>query len=322
MQANLKSMSTLYHTLKKNLPPKPYCTDDLLFGLQIRPAEQAIKKRYIQPNKPTDLRWLVYDIDSPTAIVDWQDRPVPAPNITTLNPQNGHAHLFYGLEVPVYLQAGARVNPIRYVSSIDVALTQTLEADPNYAKLIAKNPLHSHWDSSIWREQSYTLDELADYLDLSSFKDKRTRLPEVGLGRNCNLFDSTRFWAYREIRKPPVDSLFAEFYTLDDFIRRCQNYAILHNTFEIPLDIRECETIGKSVGKWVYNHMSPAGFIEWCHRRARIGNAKSLEVRRARAEDRAELVRDYLLHHPLATIREIAAALNIPRSSVSRCLNG
>jgi hypothetical protein len=35
-----------------NLPNKPYCTDDLHLGLQIRPKHLALLKRYIQPNHP------------------------------------------------------------------------------------------------------------------------------------------------------------------------------------------------------------------------------------------------------------------------------
>lgn len=62
--------SLLLETFKNSLPQKPYCTDDLSFGLKIRPAETAIKKRYLQYNKPTDLRWFVYDVDRPTAHFD------------------------------------------------------------------------------------------------------------------------------------------------------------------------------------------------------------------------------------------------------------
>ena len=274
--------SEILNTFEDSIPQKPYCTDDLSLGLKIRPAEIAIKKRYIQPNKPTDLRWLIYDVDRSTAHYDWQDLHAPAPNFTVMNPDNGHAHLYYGLEVPVFMQMGARQNPIRYVSSVDVALTQKLDADPAYAKLIAKNPLHRTWNLNVWNDRSYNLDELADWLDLSAMTDRRVRLPEIGLGRNCNLFDATRFFAYREIRKPVENLLFPELYSLESFILRCQSYAKLHNTFDVPLPVRECETIGKSVGKWVFQHMSPEGFREWGDKRRQ----KSIEVRGKRSEER------------------------------------
>lgn len=274
--------SLLLETFKNNLPQKPYCTDDLSFGLKIRPAELAIKKRYLQYNKPTDLRWFVYDIDRPTAHFDWYDCKVPSPNITVMNRQNGHAHLFYGLEVPVHMHTTAKKNPIRFASSIDVSLIKSLEADEHFAELICKNPFNDFWDTKVWREASYDLAELADSLDLSAYKDERIRLPEIGLGRNCNLFDSTRFYAYREIRKPAQNYLFDELYSEVDFIDRCICYARHHNIFETPLPEKEILSIGKSVGKWVYRNMSLEGFFEWAENRRK----KSIEVRREKSDER------------------------------------
>lgn len=282
-------MTLLYNenTFLATLPNKPYCTNDLNFGLKIRPAEQAIKMRYVQPNSPTDLRWLVYDVDRQSAHYDWQDVHAPTPNFTVMNPENGHAHLFYGLEMPVFMQMGARKNPIRYVSSIDVALTKTLQADEQYAKLISKNPFHKSWTTHFWRSDSYDLDELADWLDLSGFQDQRKRLPSVGLGRNCNLFDITRFWAYKAIREPVQNYLFEEMYGKKDFVERCIEYAALHNHFPGNsqgncLGEREVYAIGKSVGSWVFEHMSPSGFKEWAQKR----RERSALVRHQISEER------------------------------------
>ncbi|EOJ6189379.1 Rep protein, partial [Shigella sonnei] len=51
-----------------------------------------------------------------------------------------------------------------------------------------------------WREEAYTLDELADYLDLSA-SARRSIDKHYGMGRNCHLFEMTRKWAYRAIRQ-------------------------------------------------------------------------------------------------------------------------
>lgn len=307
---------TVLQTFKNNLPQKPYCTDELQYGLKIRSAETAIKKRFIQPNKPTDLRWLVYDVDRPTAHFDWDDVRAPAPNMTIMNPENGHCHLLYGLEVPVYTQMQAKKNPIRYAASVDVALTKLLQADENYAKLICKNPLHNYWDTKIWREESYDLAELADNLDLEPYRDLRRKLPAIGLGRNCDLFDMTRFYAYREIRKPIENYLFDEMYGQDDFVDRCICYARSHNQFTVALPDKECVTIGKSVGKWVYLNMSPAGFLEWCHKRARYGNQKSIEVRAKRSDERA--IQAQLLADKGYRRGEIAELLKVNEKTIQR----
>ena len=296
---------------KEFLPQKPYCTDYLPYGLKVRNAAQAIRMRYIQYNKPTDLRWLVYDVDRSTAHYDWQDIKVPAPNITVMNPENGHAHLLYGLEIPVHMQQTAKQNPIRYAGAIDVAMTLALDSDRQYAKLICKNPLNDTWVHNVWRNDPYALDEMADWLDLSPYRDARRKLPEIGLGRNCNLFDVTRFWAYREIRKPAPNYLFDEFYYIDDFIDRCIAYARSHNTFRIPLPEREVQSIGKSVGKWTYNHMSPEGFLAWAEQRRR----KSIEVRQEKSQDRRMQAQE--LAGKGLTRQQIAVELGISVSSVA-----
>lgn len=305
--------SNLLDTFRTGLPPKPYCTDNLLFGLQIRPAETAITKRYVQYNKPTDLRWLVYDVDRPTAHFDWQDTPhVPPPNITVMNPANGHAHLLYGLEVPVYTQQTAKQNPIRFAGAVDVAMIRALDADPAYAELICKNPLHPSWQPNVWRQETYDLAELADWVDISAYKDARRRLPDIGLGRNCNLFDMTRFWAYREIRKPAQNYLFDEFYGIDDFIDRCIAFARSRNLFQVPLPEREILSIGKSVGKWTYQHMSPEGFKEWAEKR----REKSIIVRQEKSQDRQAKAQE--LAEKGLTRQQIAAELGITVKTVQR----
>lgn len=294
--------SEILDSFKINLPQKPYCTDDLTFGLKIRPAETAIKKRYLQYNKPTDLRWFVYDVDRSTAHFDWDDLCAPAPNFTVMNKANGHCHLFYGLEIPVHTQTTAKKNPIRFASAIDIAMIEKLQADENYAELICKNPFHDFWDTKLWRDASYDLAELADYLDLEKFRDQRKRLPAIGLGRNCDLFDLTRFFAYREIRKPVENLLFDEMYQMPDFVERCIWYARKHNDFIKPLPDKECVTIGRSVGKWVYRNMSPAGFLEWAEQRRK----KSIVVREEKSDWRkAQALELYELGYKKSEIVEI-----------------
>jgi hypothetical protein len=260
-----------------NLPDKPYCTDVLGHRLNIFPALNAIKRRYIQPNSPYDLRWLVYDIDRPSARYDWDDLRAPAPNILAANPENGHAHLLYGLEVPVYKQPEAHHKPLRYVAAIDVALTEKLQADPSYAGLLCKNPLHPHWNVTIYEKESYDLAWLADYVDLEPYRDKRKHLPPIGLGRNCTLFEVSRRWAYSKIRSYEGNA--------SGFIDLVTGYSRKYNCdrFPVPLPDTEVRATGKSIGKWTYKNMSPQGFRAWGDSR----REKSIQVRRVQSAERA-----------------------------------
>jgi hypothetical protein len=305
---NFPSEDVQLELFRHSLPAKPYCSDNLSLGLQIAPAIKAIERRYIQPNSPWDLRWLVYDIDRSTAIFDWEDARAPAPNIMVLNPDNYHAHFLYGLEVPVYKQPAAHTAPIRYAAAIDAALGLKLQADPGYTGLICKNPLHPYWQVEVYERRSYDLDWLAGYLDLSPYHDKRKHLPAVGLGRNCTLFEVTRRWAYSRIRR--------EGWREAGFIEAVTGYAAKYNgeRFPVPLPRAEVKALGKSVGKWTYRNMSAEGFKAWGDGR----RMKSIITRKSKAADRAEAIRAFKAGHPDMSNRMIAQVLGIPETTVRR----
>lgn len=239
----------------ERVPRKPYHTDDLSTGLSIRAAQHALKSRYIQPNGPTHKFWLVFDIDREGATLDWYDRHAPAPNIVVTNTANGHAHLIYGLEIAVRTAPDASSAALRYAAAVEHALQQKLGADFCYGGLICKNPLNAHWQVSCWEQNLYTLDWLADYVDLSPYSGKK-RLPEYGLGRNCNLFDSVRKWAYKAIRQG-----WPEF---DRWLEAVETRAYAYNKrFSVPLPANEVAHVAKSIAKWTHRHMSSEGFSAW-----------------------------------------------------------
>jgi hypothetical protein len=290
------------------LPERPYCTD-ALGSLRILPAVQAMQKRYIQPNTPWDLRWLVYDVDSETAYIDWWDTPLcPGPSIIVYNRENGHCHFLYALSVPVHTQPTAHQGPLRFAASVDVALTVVLGADPGYAGLICKNPLHPHWWTTLWQKEPYDLDLLADSLDMEPYRDKRRHLPGIGLGRNCTLFEVTRRFAYTHRRVCPERALFGD---ICDYAERYNE-----KRFHYPLPLGEVKATARSVTKWVMKRMSDEGFLDWCHRRARYGNKKSQEVRTPKAEERAEQIRSYKDAHPDLSNRAIARVLGVDEKTV------
>lgn len=239
----------------KRLPRKPYHTDDFGTGLRIRDVQKALQARYIQPNGPTHRYWLVYDVDRSGAVLDWYDRGAPPPTIVAQNPANGHAHLIYGLEVPVRTAPDGKPGPLRYAAAVDCALRAVLDADAGYAGLICKNPLHSHWRVTEWEPRLYELGDLASWLDLSAFNDRRKRLPDYGLGRNCTLFEKLRTWAYRAIRQGWPE--------YERWHEAVLTRARVYNDFEAPLPESEVRATAKSVAKYTHQHLSPGGFKAW-----------------------------------------------------------
>lgn len=110
----------------------------------------------------------------------------------------------------------------------------------------------------MWQPELYTLDWLADFLDLSAANDKEI-VADYGLGRNCTLFDKTRKWAYRAIRQGWPE--------YDQWLLACYERASAYNLqFASPLDEKEVNGIAKSIAKWTHHQLSPEGFAEYVAR--------------------------------------------------------
>lgn len=248
-------MSAALQYFEDNLPYRPYYADDLAYGLRISGKGRALLARYIQQNQPHAQYWLVFDVDRVGAAIDWSDRNVPAPNITVKNPVNGHAHLLYALDIPVRTAPDASLKPLKYAAVIERGLCWKLGADVNYSGLICKNPFHLEWLVTEWREELYTLDELADYLDLSASACRGVD-KNYGMGRNCHLFEKTRKWAYRAIRQGWPD--YSRW--LDAVIQRVEMY---NAQFPVPLSQAECTCIGRSIAKYTHRHFSPETFARY-----------------------------------------------------------
>ena len=246
--------------LKKELPPKPYCTNDLKRGLKIRTRAVALKKRYIQMNPPHQKRFITFDLDYETWAYVAEDFNLPQPLWCVGNVQNGHAHLIYGLWHPVYTTSVAHVKPLKYLAAVEAAMTRKLEADPMYSGLISKNPWSSEWRVFQTGNMLYDLAFLADYLPELKVKPLQKPVAEVaGLGRNCFIIENVRVWSYREVRNywGTNKSLTSWFEAVE---RRC---AEENAKFSEPLYGSEVRCIARSISLWTWRRMDPAGFSEW-----------------------------------------------------------
>ncbi|MDA4204219.1 replication initiation protein, partial [Escherichia coli] len=221
-------------------------------GLRIAGKERAILAKYIQFNQPHAQYWLCFDVDRPGAAIDWSDRNAPAPTLTIMNKANGHAHLLYALKTAVRTAPDGKMKPLKYAAAVESALREKLGADVGYSGLICKNPNHENWQIAVWQPELYTLDWLADSLDLNSANEK-TILPDYGLGRNCTLFDKTRKWAYRAIRQGWPE--------YEQWLKACYERASAYNLqFISPLDEKEVNGIAKSIANWTYKKFSKVKF--------------------------------------------------------------
>lgn len=237
------------------LQHKPYFSDDLHFGVRIAGKERAILAKYIQFNQLHAMFWLVFDVDRAGAAIDWSDRNAPAPTLTITNPDNGHTHLLYVLKTSIRTAPDGKMKPLRYATAVENALRKKLEADAGYSGLICKNPNHGHWKIAVWQPELYTLDWLADFLDLNAANDKEI-VADYGLGRNCTLFDKTCKWAYGAIRQGWPE--------YDQWLQACYEHPSAYNLqFVAPLDENEVSGIAKSIARWTIKNFSENSFWEY-----------------------------------------------------------
>ena len=275
----------LEHIINK-FPVKPYCSDDLSYGVKVRPKAIALLKRYIQANHPYYTNFLIFDLDSPTAYVDffYDMIGVPTPNLIVENPENGHAHYVYELATPIYNTDASRPKPIQYGNAVYTALREVLKADKGYTGLITKNALHEHWRTNVLRQEPYTLNQLAEHLDLTQQKINTPIAPDeaVGLGRNCCVFHTVRQWAYVEIRSYR-GSTYPQW--LQGVIDHCMK---LNGQFTVPMGYNEVKGIAKSIARWVWKRDPHcyAMFIERQSMKGRKGGLKGGAIRSAQYQDK------------------------------------
>ena len=243
------------------------------------------------------------------ALVDWQEREIAAPNIAAMNRDNGHAHLFYGLTLPVHTDPEKYGPAIRYAAAVEAAYRDALDADLAYSGFLAKNPLHARWLVQTWQEALYDLDWLADFrgVNLKHYRDRRTLLPGYGIGRNCDPFDRLRRWSYRAVLR-------GNWPTLDAWQAACRATALGLNDFAAPLDAREVYGIAKSVARWTW---AGSLTLDSLGTRQRLENSVRLQVQRY-GEPRQRAKRQMILDFQDYSTHSVARITGIPRSTVIR----
>jgi len=304
-------------------PRKPYCTDDLESGIYPRSLASAIKKKYIQANPPHLRIWSIYDLDYAGAGMAWEDNNLPPPNWATINRDNGHAHLVYGIRAPVLVDSpDMRQAPIRYLCAIEHAFRASLHADQGYSGLMTKNPVHPVWKLLKGPQMYYDLGYLAEHVDLPKYLPKTgVNVEEIGLGRNVTLFEFLRHWAYPNVRKYKEEGGIQGW---NAWMSTCNIRALERNgDFQYQLDGREVWHIAKSVAKWTFRlfdiEASDKRFSKLQAYRGSKGGKVSGKVRLLANEDKRASAR--LMHLKGINNEKVALELGVHRNTISLWLN-
>lgn len=244
------TQSSLFEVFENRLPNRPYCTRAKGERLRIRPKKSAMEHPLIQYNAPSMVSWLCFDLDYAYLQSGVKnDVCIPSPTFVVENPLNGHCHVYYGLITPVCRTDSARQKPLRLLAMVEEALRLKLGADEGFAGLIGKMPHHEQWrtiEASKFIDCLYELGEFSEWIDIPKSLPKRLGI-RTGLGRNIELFDKLRYWAYKwkaEFldQKKGVDRWGVA------VLQQCEKY----NNFASPLPASEVRSIAKSVAKWTW----------------------------------------------------------------------
>lgn len=248
-------------------PHRPYCADAKDARRIIRPRSTALGRPYIQPNAPAVRFWLVYDVDREGAAMAWEDGQLPPPTFTVARrDRSDSAHLWYGLRVPVAMaDPDDASRAMRYAAAVELGMTRQLAADLAYSGQLAKTPEHPIW-RTLRGPGLYDLGDLAEYVrELPKLPTRREAI-RTGIGRNVELFDTVRFWAYRHARDYKAGR-FEEWHVAV----RDRAQIINCDLFCDPLPGPEVSHTAKSIARWV-----------WARQRALDAQFSTIQTARSR----------------------------------------
>lgn len=263
---------------------RPLAADNYRYGVRRFPRDQALSKRHIQVNPPGLLARITIDVDHQDAVLRAYRQDLPRPSWVAESP-SGRAHAGYLLSIPVSLTK-ADQKALRFAACIEEALRCELGGDPSYGGLMTKNPLHPDWDVRWGTTELHTLanmaEQLAGRLPSRDQYTQRTgpRTDVAGLGRNCQLFEETRLWAYEAVRRYWEDGSEAFHAAVHDHV------SLLNAQLTTPLPDCEVTSLAKSISGWTWKKFTPEKFREVQKARSVRGN----QVKTARATEREQLV--------------------------------
>ena len=131
---------------------------------------------------------------------------------------------------------------------------------------------------NLWTERAYTLDYLADFIELPKKLSKKQEVS--GLGRNCTLFDTVRKWAYTAVRahRGGVYSTW-----LEEVTKHCLN---VNEAFLEPLPYSEIKATAKSIATycWKKDAYCYQEFIDRQSRKGQMGGTVSKRTKVSNSE--------------------------------------
>lgn len=242
--------------LISQISSRPFCADNFENGIFREFKNKALKKNHIQLNNAVRKHCMTFDLDYEMSFLADDFADLPTAHLKVRNNANGHTHLTYFLKSPVFIAGNARLAPMKYFSAIESHFRERLNADHRYTGLITKNPFSKQWFTSWANKEPYTLDYLADFVREDTTPEK-AKTASYGIGRNVNLFESLRLYAYRHVLE------FKKTSTLSKWYAELELQAVSINIRENinnPLPYNEIKSTASSIARWTWQNFNNADF--------------------------------------------------------------
>jgi Trp operon repressor len=274
---------------------------------------------------------MVFDIDTPRAILAHEKVDILAPSFYTVDKEKTTAHAVYMLDTPVHRNQHSKQSPQRLFATLESIYGVKLGADAGYSGLVMKTPWYSGHSVYMPDEvlSTVSLTEMADYVDFGLYnaelKASRGREKVIteaySESRNVQVFDVVRKKAYTLIRQ-----YWGGRY--EDWENACfrltqEAWSVVsaYNSKSAPYLMSEMKATARSIASYTWKKTTPSGFqayVEMTHlpHQQKARQAKSVESRLIKTQDKREQARE--LRAGGMTVREIGQILGVGIATISR----
>lgn len=211
----------------------------------VEPICFAVGRQYLGLSNDRFVNAVIIDCDHADA-TRWRTCRLPPPTWIAVTPESGRHHLVWLLARPVYKGPGAALGPLRYLARVVSAMTYELGGDEGYAGALTKNPWHPRWHVILPGGCPVELGDLYRAICCAPNRPRQRQHGEVrfGIGRNVELFDRLRYWAYANKRRHGDRRSWGQ--------AVAAQAAAINQSFASPLPPNELGWTVQSVANWVW----------------------------------------------------------------------
>lgn len=175
--------------------------------------------------------------------------------------------------------------------------------------VFTKNPNCDFWRTFVFNVPAYSLDYLADFVDLSNKPVFYQQIDEVAEGRNCDLFNQIKRIGYREV---------LQFKKANKNLSQFNEYLLslleqLNQHQQPPLAYRELKGIAKSAARWIWDRFSEAQFRE-------IQSSRSKKRWKIQQQNKALFIAQFNHNQLSVSPKQLAEQFNVSVSTIHRWL--